>query len=213
MLLIIDNYDSFVFNVARYCEELGQNTLVVRNDKITLDDVCALDPTSIIISPGPRTPAEAGLSVPIIRELSRRIPILGICLGHQCIGTVFGGEIVKAKAPMHGRASAITHGGRALFDGLPMPLKVGRYHSLIVESRATMLQSLMIDAVSEQGEIMAISHRSDPTFGVQFHPESVLTTAGHVLLGNFLKIADRWLETHGSRRQACGMADHGGGSR
>ncbi len=192
MLLIIDNYDSFVFNIARYCEELGQKTSVVRNDAIALDDIRTLNPTSIIISPGPCTPKEAGISVPIVAELSGILPILGVCLGHQCIGAVFGGAIVRARTPMHGRASLITHEERGLFDGLPTPLRVGRYHSLIVERRASMLQTLRIDAITEDGELMAISHRQHPTFGVQFHPESILTAHGYALLGNFFRAAERW---------------------
>ena len=193
MLLIIDNYDLFVFNIARYCEELGQRTLVVRNDKITVEDAYALKPASIILSPGPRAPKQAGVSMAILRRFSGRIPILGICLGHQCIGAAFGGEVAKAKAPMHGRSSLIDHCRRRLFDGLPLPLQVGRYNSLCVEARPAMLESLRIDAVTEEGEVMALSHRLDPTYGVQFHPESVLTDAGYALFENFFGIAERWL--------------------
>ena len=200
MLLIIDNYDSFVFNIARYCEELGQKTSVVRNDAIALDDIRALNPTSIIISPGPRTPTEAGISLAIVAELSVRIPILGVCLGHQCIGAVFGGAIVRAKTPMHGRASMIAHDGVGLFEGLPTPLRVGRYHSLIVEWRAPMLQALKVDATAEDGEVMALSHRCRPTFGVQFHPESILTEHGHALLANFFQAAERWTRDRPAER-------------
>jgi para-aminobenzoate synthetase component II len=196
MILIIDNYDSFVFNVARYCEELGQSTCVVRNDAIRLDDIRILNPSSIIISPGPRSPAEAGISVATIVELSGRIPILGICLGHQCIGAVFGGVVVRARTPMHGRVCLIAHEGAALFEGLPTPLGVGRYNSLIVEPGIGMAQSLRIDAISQDGELMAISHRRHPTYGVQFHPESILTEHGHALMGNFFKAAERWSRGH-----------------
>ena len=199
MLLIVDNYDSFVFNVARYCEELGQEICVKRNDAITVEAIQALNPSSIIISPGPRTPEEAGISVAVIAEFSGHIPILGICLGHQGIGAAFGGAVVRAGTPMHGRCSMIAHNGCGLFDALPTPLRVGRYHSLIVQPRAGMLQTLEIDAVSEEGEIMAISHREHPTFGVQFHPESILTSHGHALLGNFFRIAERW--SHGRPAQ------------
>lgn len=207
MLLIIDNYNSFVFNIARYCEELGQKTRVVRNDAIALDDIRTLRPTSIIISPGPRTPTEAGISLPVVAELSGLVPILGICLGHQCIGAVFGGAIVRARTPMHGRASMVTHQGRGLFDALPTPLRVGRYHSLIVERRTSMLQTLRIDAVAEDGELMAISHRQHPTFGVQFHPESILTAHGHALLGNFFQAAERWSLRRRAEQSARRRAD------
>lgn len=192
MLLIIDNYDSFVFNVARYCEELGREALVVRNNRIALEDIQALKPTSIIISPGPCTPAEAGISLPAIRTFSGTVPILGVCLGHQCIGAVFGGEVVKAEVPMHGRSSLVEHSQLGLFNALPTPLRVGRYHSLIVKPERAMDRALKVDATSLEGEVMALSHRTDPTFGVQFHPESILTDFGHALLANFFAIADRW---------------------
>ena len=188
MVLIIDNYDSFVFNVARYCEELGQQTTVVRNDKISLGDIEEMDPSFIVVSPGPGAPPEAGVSMAVIRALSGRIPILGVCLGHQCVGAAFGGDIVQAKAPMHGRPSLIEHSGRALFASIPTPLRVGRYHSLIVKPKPEMLHALAVDALSPEGEIMALSHRSHPTFGVQFHPESILTDFGHALLANFLRL-------------------------
>ena len=192
MLLVIDNYDSFVFNVARYFAELGETTQVIRNDAITVAGLAELKPRAIVISPGPCTPTEAGISMAIVQELSGVIPILGICLGHQCIGAAFGGKVVRAQEPMHGRVSSIDHRGKGLFLGLPAPLQVGRYHSLVVESRPEMERSLQIDARSERGEIMALSHRSHPTFGVQFHPESILTVAGHQLLGNFLERAEQW---------------------
>jgi para-aminobenzoate synthetase component II len=191
MLLIIDNYDSFVFNIARYFEELGAAVRVVRNDAITIGDVRQIKPSAIVISPGPCTPAEAGVSLAVVRELSGVFPILGICLGHQCIGAAFDGKVARAREPMHGRVSNIDHRGKNLFFGLPAPLQVGRYHSLVVESRPEMERSLQIDARSERGEIMALSHTSHPTFGVQFHPESILTVAGHQLLKNFLELAER----------------------
>lgn len=192
MLLMIDNYDSFVFNIARYCEELGETIHIVRNDHITLSAITKTSPSAIIISPGPGTPDDAGISIPIIKAFSGIIPILGVCLGHQCIGKNFGGTIAKAKTPMHGRFSLIHHSQKHLFSSLPTPLQVGRYHSLIVEPRPHMEQILNIEATSPEGEIMALSHKSHPTFGVQFHPESILTKHGHTLLENFLKLAKQW---------------------
>lgn len=192
MLLVIDNYDSFVFNIVRYCEELGQEIVTIRNDKITLAAIRDLKPQAIIISPGPCTPDEAGISLSAIQQFSGVLPILGICLGHQCIGAVFGGEVVRAQKPMHGRSSLIEHTGNGLFSSLPKPLEVGRYHSLIVESRPAMEQSLRVDAVSLEGEIMALSHATHPTFGVQFHPESVLTECGYMLFRNFFELQRAW---------------------
>lgn len=191
MILIIDNYDSFVFTVARYFAELGEETRVVRNDAIDVASIRTLAPDAIVISPGPCGPKEAGESLSIIRELSNEIPILGICLGHQCIGEVFGGEVVRAKEPMHGRPSAIHHSGTDVFRGLPSPLRAGRYHSLIVETDSGN-NELAVTAHSDAGEIMAVAHRSHPTYGVQFHPESVLTEYGHAILGNFLRLARRF---------------------
>jgi len=196
MHLIIDNYDSFVFNVARYCEELGRSVFVVRNDAITLDEIGRLKPESILISPGPRAPAQAGASLAIVSAFSGLTPILGVCLGHQCIGAAFGGAIERAATPMHGRSCLIAHEGAGLFNALPTPLRVGRYHSLIVTPTAAMLEELRIDAYSQDGEIMALSHRAHPTFGVQFHPESILTESGHALLRNFFVIAERWSYGH-----------------
>lgn len=187
MIAIIDNYDSFVFNIARYFKTLGESTEVVRNDGISISDLVALKPRAIVISPGPCTPSEAGICTAVIRELTGRVPILGICLGHQCIGSVFGGRVVRASRPMHGRASYVTHDGRGLFTGLPSPLCVGRYHSLVVEFGEG--SELMVTARSEDSEVMAIAHRYQPTFGLQFHPESILTRRGLELLANFLRLA------------------------
>ena len=189
MILVIDNYDSFVHNVARYFAVLGETTRVVRNDAIDLAGIRRLAPSAIVISPGPCTPAEAGISCKVLRDLSGAVPILGVCLGHQAVGDVFGGRIARARYPLHGQATDIRHKGSRLFAGLPDPLPVGRYHSLIVEPTDAMAQTLMIDAWSPEGEIMALSHRHHATFGVQFHPESVLTSCGLALFGNFLRLA------------------------
>jgi para-aminobenzoate synthetase component II len=178
VILIVDNYDSFVHNIARYFEELGATTKVVRNDAVT--DV---DAEAIVISPGPCTPHEAGQSNGLIRRFSGKLPILGICLGHQCVGEVFGGKVVRAKRPMHGEASDIKHDGQGLFEGIPDGFSAGRYHSLIVEQGGGELQ---VTATSGDGEIMGLRHRDHPTFGVQFHPESILTEYGYAMLRNFL---------------------------
>lgn len=192
MILVIDNYDSFVFNVARYLDRLGGHTRVVRNDALTLADIEALQPTSIIVSPGPCTPAEAGISRDLVRAFSGRLPILGVCLGHQVIGEVFGGTVIRALKPMHGRASELHHEATDLFEAIPSPTTVGRYHSLIVEETPAMLEDLRIDARSAEGEIMALSHRAHPTYGIQFHPESVLSEQGELIFKNFLTLAEAW---------------------
>ncbi len=191
-LLIVDNYDSFVFNVVRYCAELGHNARVIRNDAMTLDEVVSFSPTGIIISPGPATPAEAGISLDLVRHFSGRVPILGVCLGHQCIGAAFGAKVTRACEPMHGRASAIEHDGEGLFEGMPTPLNVGRYHSLVVLETPELQQDIKITARSEIGEVMALSHMTHPTMGVQFHPESVLSEYGHKIFKNFFSISDHW---------------------
>ena len=185
MILIIDNYDSFVHNVARYFEELGEATRVVRNDALTEADLAA---KAIVISPGPCTPHEAGQSLDIVREFSGKLPILGICLGHQVIGEVFGGRVTRARRPMHGDSSEINHTAEDIFAGLPQRFSAGRYHSLIVDldGRDTPLD---ITARSDEGEIMGLRHKVHPTFGVQFHPESILTEHGYDMLSNFLKAA------------------------
>ncbi|RTL75865.1 MAG: aminodeoxychorismate/anthranilate synthase component II [Bradyrhizobiaceae bacterium] len=190
MIAIIDNYDSFVFNIARYFRELGEATEVIRNDVTSVRDLVRLKPRAIVISPGPCTPTEAGISTAVVRELSGRVPILGICLGHQCIGSVFGGFVAPARRPMHGQASHVTHDGKGLFKALPSPLRVGRYHSLVVELDDASRSTLMVTARSDDGEIMALAHRHQPTYGVQFHPESILTQYGHAIFLNFLRLAE-----------------------
>lgn len=185
MILLIDNYDSFVFNLARYVGELGFDRLVKRNDEITLQDIASLQPSKIIISPGPCTPREAGISMAAVQEFGARIPILGVCLGHQAIGEVFGGIVLRAQFPLHGKATPIFHNEKNLFQGLKNPMKAARYHSLIV-SEKKFPNDLVVTARSKEGEIMALQHREFPVFGVQFHPESILTDDGHALLKNFL---------------------------
>ncbi len=185
MILVVDNYDSFVFNIARYVEELGREVEVERNDRIDVDAILACGTTGLIISPGPCTPGEAGISTEAVRKLSGKIPILGICLGHQCIGEAFGAEVTRAGTPMHGRASTVRHDGSGIFAGLPQSFRVGRYHSLIVSTPSEEAEILPC-AWSEDGEVMGVRHRTHPTYGVQFHSESVLTEHGYDLLGTFL---------------------------
>ena len=186
MILVLDNYDSFVHNLARYITELGGEPLVRRNDAISVEEVLAMAPTHLVISPGPCTPAEAGIAPELVRALAGTTPILGVCLGHQCIATALGGRIVRGARPMHGRASPIEHDGSGILAGLPSPLNAGRYHSLVVEEES-LPAALRITARSEEGEIMALEHREHPVFGVQFHPESVLTPSGQRILHNFLE--------------------------
>jgi anthranilate synthase/aminodeoxychorismate synthase-like glutamine amidotransferase len=188
MILLIDNYDSFVHNLARYFQRLGQETLVVRNTEVDAAGVRELQPRAIILSPGPCTPTEAGSSLQVVRELAGQIPILGVCLGHQTIGAAFGASIVRAPEPVHGRAGVIRHNDEGVFAGLPNPLTVGRYHSLVVDP-GTLPPELEVTASTEEGVIMALAHRRWPVVGVQFHPESILTQGGYDLLANFLKLA------------------------
>lgn len=186
MLLMLDNYDSFTYNLVQYLGELGQDVQVYRNDEIDLAGVAALNPRHIVISPGPCTPSEAGISVPLIHEFAGKIPILGVCLGHQSIGQAFGGKIVHAKQLMHGKTSDIHHADIGVFKGLPNPYTATRYHSLVIE-RESIPDCLEITAWTEDGEIMGVRHKTLPIEGVQFHPESILTQYGHELLNNFLK--------------------------
>ncbi|GAA4420726.1 aminodeoxychorismate/anthranilate synthase component II [Bremerella cremea] len=188
MILVIDNYDSFVHNLARYFRQLGQKTVVRRNDAITLEEIKSLKPDAIVLSPGPCTPNESGICLDVVRQLGATVPILGVCLGHQAIFAALGGDVVRATAPMHGRSSPITHDEAKLFAGLPSPFSVGRYHSLVAE-RSSLPDCLRIDAETEDGTIMAVSHVEWPLVGVQFHPESVLTDHGYAMLANFLRLA------------------------
>ncbi len=185
MLLMIDNYDSFTYNLVQYLGELGADVRVVRNDAIALDDVAALAPEQIVISPGPCTPTEAGVSVPLIQRFAGKIPILGVCLGHQAIGQAFGGTIVRARHVMHGKLSPVSHAGDGVFAGLPSPFQATRYHSLAIDA-ANLPAALAVTATTDDGEIMGVRHRELPVFGVQFHPEAILTEHGKRLLANFL---------------------------
>ena len=186
MLLMIDNYDSFTYNLVQYLGELGEEVSVFRNDEITLEQIEALHPSRIVISPGPCTPDQAGISVPLIRRFAGKLPILGVCLGHQSIGQAFGGKIVHAARLMHGKTSDIRHKDAGVFHGLPNPLTATRYHSLVIEKKS-LPACLEVTAWTDDGEIMGVRHRDLPVEGVQFHPESILTEKGHDLLANFVR--------------------------
>jgi anthranilate synthase component 2 len=187
MLLMIDNYDSFTYNIVQFLGELGEDVQVHRNDRLTIQEIEALNPARIVVSPGPCSPEEAGISVAAIRHFAGKIPLLGVCLGHQAIGAAFGGNVVRSSTLMHGKTSPIHHNGQGLFQGLPNPFDATRYHSLVVE-RATFPDCLEITAWVKEGEIMGLAHRELPVWGVQFHPESILTVGGMDLLRNFLKM-------------------------
>jgi anthranilate synthase component 2 len=187
MLLMIDNYDSFTYNLVQYLGELGEEIAVHRNDKITLDEIERMQPKRIVISPGPCTPMEAGISVPLIKHFAGKIPLLGVCLGHQSIGAAFGGNVIRSGYLMHGKTSSIFHNGDEMFRGLPSPFQATRYHSLVVE-RSSLPPCLEMTAWVEEGEIMALKHREYAVYGVQFHPESILTQGGKDILGNFLDL-------------------------
>jgi len=186
VILVIDNYDSFTYNLVQYLEEMGGVVTVARNDAIDCDGIAALAPEAIVVSPGPGLPAQAGVSMAAIERFSGVIPILGVCLGHQAIGQVFGGRIVRAPSLMHGKTSAVRHDGRTIFDGLPDPIEATRYHSLVVDP-ASVPPALEVTATTGDGVIMGLRHREHPTEGVQFHPESILTASGRDLLANFLR--------------------------
>lgn len=196
MILMIDNYDSFTYNLVQYVGELGEELQVYRNDKITLEEIERLNPDYLMISPGPCTPNEAGISMEAIRHFAGKIPILGVCLGHQSIGQVFGGKVVRAKRLMHGKTSDVFHDGKTIFQGIPSPFTAARYHSLLVEE-VSLPDELEVTARTAEGEIMAVRHRDYPIEGVQFHPESIITQHGKQLLKNFLTAYERKASTIG----------------
>jgi anthranilate synthase/aminodeoxychorismate synthase-like glutamine amidotransferase len=190
MLLVIDNYDSFTYNLVQYLGELGADVVVRRNDTIEVEDVGALAPRAIVLSPGPCAPSQAGVTVPVIRRWGSTIPTLGVCLGHQAIGEAYGGRVVRARRVMHGKCSTVEHDGSGLFAGLPNPMAVMRYHSLVVESESLPAElEVVAIACDDPTEIHALRHRTHPVWGVQFHPESILTSGGKAILQNFLKLA------------------------
>jgi anthranilate synthase component II len=197
MIVLIDNYDSFTFNLVQYLGDLGANVVVHRNDKVTVDDVIAADPDAIVLSPGPCTPKDAGICCDLI-EKAKDIPIFGVCLGHQAMGQVFGGDVIRAPQPVHGKTSDIHHGGDSVFRGINHPFKATRYHSLIVD-RASMPADLKVTAETDDGLVMGLAHRARPVHGVQFHPESIASEHGHTILKNFLELADTWNRQSGRR--------------
>ncbi len=199
MLLVIDNYDSFTYNLVQYFGELGEEPVVYRHDAIDVEGVARLAPDWIVLSPGPKTPREAGICCEVIRSLGASVPILGVCLGHQCIGEVFGGRVVRAARLMHGKTSPILHRSQGIFSGIPSPFEATRYHSLLVE-RESLPDCLLVTAESDQGEIMGLQHRSLPIHGVQFHPESILTREGKRILENFLSLRPDARRTRKGRR-------------
>lgn len=203
MILVIDNYDSFTYNLVQYLGELGATLRVFRNDQITLDEIRALHPSHIVISPGPGDPTESGVSNDVIREMHSDTPILGVCLGHQCMGYVFGGRVTRASRLMHGKTSRVFHRGSGIFEGLPNPFDAGRYHSLIVQE--PLPEPLVVTAFTDRGEVMGLQHKTAPMYGVQFHPESVLTPHGKQLLRNFLDVTSVKLQDTSSKRQGTGL--------
>ncbi|MEP7030615.1 MAG: aminodeoxychorismate/anthranilate synthase component II [Pseudolabrys sp.] len=201
MIVLIDNYDSFTFNLVHYLGELGADAVVHRNDKISVADVMALEPDAIVLSPGPCTPNEAGICLDLIGNASSTIPMLGVCLGHQAIGQAFGGKVVRAAVPMHGKLSDISHSNSGVFHGINGPFKATRYHSLVVD-RASMPAELIANAQTGDDLVMGLMHESLPVHGVQFHPESIASEHGHLMLKNFLEIAMAWNAQHGRRSNA-----------
>src|SRR5262245_50451177 len=210
MIVLIDNYDSFTFNLVHYLGELGAKVDVHRNDKIATASVLEAEPDAVVLSPGPCTPNEAGICLDLIREAAPRIPIFGVCLGHQAIGQAFGGDVVRAPVPVHGKLSEVTHRGQGLFRGINGPFKATRYHSLVVD-RNTMPAALDVTAETADRLVMALAHRTLPVHGVQFHPESIASEHGHLMLRNFLAIADDWNATTG-RRAATAREPVGAGA-
>ena len=198
MIVLVDNYDSFTFNLVHYLGGLGADVAVHRNDKIAVDDVLALNPEAIVLSPGPCTPNEAGICLDLIEQASPAVPILGVCLGHQAIGQAFGGHVVRAPQPVHGKLSDVRHEGASVFRGINGPFKATRYHSLVVE-RQTMPGDLSVTAETDDGLVMGLAHKSRPVHGVQFHPESIASEHGHLILKNFLDIAAQWNSANGRR--------------
>ena len=198
MILLIDNYDSFTFNLVHYLAGLGADVAVHRNDKIAVGDVLAAEPEAIVLSPGPCTPNEAGICLDLIGQASPQIPILGVCLGHQAIGQAFGGEVVRAPVPVHGKLSEMRHQGESVFRGINGPFKATRYHSLVVE-RGSLPNTLSVTAETDDGLIMGLSHKTRPVHGVQFHPESIASEHGHLMLKNFLELAAEWNASRGRK--------------
>jgi anthranilate synthase component II len=202
MIVLIDNYDSFTFNLVHYLGGLGADVTVHRNDKVAADDVIAAEPDAIVLSPGPCTPNEAGICLELIDKASAEIPILGVCLGHQAIGQAFGGDVVRAPVPVHGKLSEVSHSGQGLFRGINGPFRATRYHSLVVD-RATMPADLAVTAETADRLVMGLAHKSLPVHGVQFHPESIASQHGHLMLKNFLELAAEWNATTGRRSVAA----------
>ena len=198
MIVLINNYDSFTFNLVHYLGELGAEVRVYRNDKITSAAVVASDPDAIVLSPGPCTPREAGICLELVAAAADKIPILGVCLGHQAIGQAFGGEVVRAPVPVHGKLSEMRHQGESVFRGINGPFKATRYHSLVVE-RGTLPETLSVTAETDDGLIMGLSHKTRPVHGVQFHPESIASEHGHLMLKNFLELAAQWNAARGRK--------------
>jgi len=209
MIVLIDNYDSFTFNLVHYLGELGADVVVHRNDKVAPDEVIAADPDAIVLSPGPCTPNEAGICLALVAQASARIPMFGVCLGHQAIGQAFGGAVVRGPVPVHGKLSEIRHHAEGVFHGINGPFKATRYHSLVVE-RATLPSALAVTAETDDGLIMGLSHTERPLHGVQFHPESIASQHGHLILKNFLDFAAAWNQASG-RRAAAPQRTGGGG--